>query len=363
MSGAAEDTALATRQQALHQSTIKELTGGCSWQWKLRYIDELPDKAGWPAIIGTDVHAAVELHEQERIDARLERRKPVLPSEDQMVAAAHAELEQHDIGEQHDYQDGRPYNLETAKAALERAISYWWHEPIPAGQPGAGGTIRERLLSMLPVAVEPHFKVWLPGLSKPIGGWIDGVYHDPEAKRFRLVDSKTADNFGRWPTDGSVARLQPAQYALGALLSPNLPIWRELPEFEFQVMRTRPRGNSRFEGVRVIPVELSELDSAWVVEQAQRADQIITTRAFRPEPEKKGPLCSPRWCSFHSAPGSPCPAFPHPDGAGWPSMAALPVVDSSVFDGLEPPPEDVRDEPGIERANVTVNADGSPIPF
>lgn len=324
MSGAAQDTALGVRQQAWHQSSVKELTAGCPHKWKLRYVDGLDDPSGWPAVVGTSVHAAVEAHEQERIDARREHREPRAVSEDEMVAAAHAELEANDAGEQHDYGDGRPYNLETAKAAIATAVGHWWHQEIPAGQPGAGGTIRERLLAWTPVAVEPHFRVWLAGLSKPMGGWIDGVYLDDQG-RWVLVDSKTADNYGRWPTDGSVTRLQPAQYALGASLACNLPMW-ELPRFEFQIMRTRAGSNSRFEGVRVIGVEPDTLDVEGVKGQMREAEAIALAGVFPPEPERMGPLCSARWCSFFEAPGSPCPARPHPgEVAAWSPPLATPV--------------------------------------
>jgi len=349
---------LVVRQQAYHQSTVKELTGGCSWKWKLRYIDGLEDPSGWPALIGTNAHAAFELHEQERIDARLEGRPSVEVSEDQMVAAAQAALAAADIGEQEDYGDGRPYNLATAQAAVERAVTYWWHEPIPAGQPGAGTTIRDRVMAWVPVAVEPHFRVWVPGLSKPIGGWIDGVYFDPDARRFRLVDEKTADNFGRWPTDGTVSRLQPAQYALGAKLSTSLPVW-DLPAWEFHVMRTRPKGNSRFQAVRVIPVDVDEHDVDWIIGKVREADAIVQAGAFQPEPDKMGPLCSKRWCPFFEAAGSPCPARPapfeaHPELASQLAAALLPTV--------EPAPTS-HEDPFVGVAEVFYNADGSEVPF
>lgn len=305
MSSAAEAEALAVRQKALHQSTVKELTEGCQHKWKLRYVDGLDDPSGWDALVGTAAHHAIELHEQERIDARVERRpvSDAVCDSAGMESAAFAWLAENDAGRRKDYGDGRPYDLATARMATKAAIANWWLAVIPDGQPGAGGTLRDRLLEWEPVQVEPHFRVWTERLRKPLGGWIDGVYRKPDGT-IVLVDQKTAFKYSRWPLDGTVGRLQPAQYALGALWSAGLPVHSLPVEFEFHISRTTTGSNSRFEAVRVISVTVDRHDVAWAVSRASDALEVIDSGVF--VPNTGTPLCSERWCSFYASPA--CPA-------------------------------------------------------
>lgn len=294
------------RAGAVHQSTVKSVLDVCSWKWALESLWGWPKSTGWDALVGTSVHHAIELHEQERIDARRQRRNPLLPDMYDMQLEAEGWLWGNDIGETPDYGDGRPRDIVGAIEASRHCLEHWSCSPIPEGQPGAGGTLRDRVLGWEPVAVEPYFKVWT-GLAQPLGGWIDGVYLKPDGQ-YVLVDNKTAFKYGRWPLDGTVDRTQPAMYASAVVKATNLPVWGELPSFEFHIMRTVPGSNSRFEGVRVIDVQCDHLDGAWAQERARQTLEVIDTGQF--VPNTSTPLCSPRWCPHFAAPGSPCPERP-----------------------------------------------------
>lgn len=294
------------RANAVHQSTIKSVLDICSWKFYLESIVGLPKGTGWDALVGTSVHHAIEQHERARIAARHAGRAPDLPSLHAMQLEAGQWLVDNDIGPTHDYGDGRPACVESAQGAADACLAHWWNGTIPVGQPGGGGTLRDRVMGWTPVAVEPYFRVWT-GLDQPLGGWIDGVYLKPDGQ-YVLVDNKTAKNYGRWPTDGSVDRTQPAMYSSAVVKATNMPMWGDMPSFEFHIMRTMPGSNSRFEGVRVIEVQCDDLDVEWIDLRARQTLDVINSGSF--EPCTDTPLCAPRWCSFWGAEGSPCPARP-----------------------------------------------------
>ncbi|MGH3441931.1 MAG: PD-(D/E)XK nuclease family protein [Nitriliruptorales bacterium] len=285
----------------------------CGWRFKLRYIDGLDEPASWNMETGTAVHAAVEAHESERLRWWASRgaegdREGLHLDALRMLAEEHTEAKRHDLPDEHDYEDGRPFTFETATEAAWRALEAWWHAPIPKGQPGEGGSLRDRAMAWRPVAFEPRFRVWVPDVApRPLLGFIDGLYLDLETGEFVEVDYKIALKLDGWKKDGKGKRLQPTLYGAASPLAPNLPV-RATPRFEYHVMRYAQGKNANFQAVRVIPINVDELDREWVDGKVRAAEERLAAGDFTPNPDSN--LCSPRWCPHYAAPGSPCPARP-----------------------------------------------------
>ena len=262
---AEQSEAVSSRQGAWHQSTLSTIHD-CPRRWFLTYQCGLPDPSGDAARIGTAVHAAVELHEtgrQQGLEVTL----------DEMVDHACATIEE----EHHE--------------AVRHGCRHWWKTPMKDG----GVSHREWLARLQVVAIEPYFNVPLVEGALPIGGWIDGVYYDPDAERYLLVDLKTASSMGRWKEGGEGKRHQATMYAVALQVSDILPERIDyLPEMTYTVVKPGKGG----ECARRVSVQPDLEDVRVLGQRIRDAEAMVLADEFPRNPSWN--LCSERWCPHYN---------------------------------------------------------------
>ena len=314
-------------------STLATVLDGCTWQaWLDKAIGAPSGPRDHPrSAAGTAIHAGIELHERRRRLHHYTRGRHGDPSGcvyDEAVQAALDELAGCDVA-----WDAASYDK--AVAEVHAGMDSWWNAPIPDGQPGAGGTMRQRVLAWRPVTIEERWTVWAPEYTaRPIVGAADGVYLD-ELGDVVIVDIKTAKDFRRYDHDGSKQRLQAAMYAWAAGQSPLLPARPGvLPRVEFHVARVTEARNTRFEPCRVVAVQPDVGDVELIGQRLAAADAIIAAGRVDKNPEWF--LCKPEWCQHHVDAGGTCaPEAPRE----WPvdvSGEPLPMVPLRRTMGVDP---------------------------
>jgi hypothetical protein len=282
------DEAVSSRQGAHHQSSLETILDGCSWQYYLSYIRELPQPPKPHALAGTSFHTAVELHERARMAGT------PLPTMQQMTDCA-AEVIMADVDRippqlmvgKYD----EPWDADTLIDMAGNAVHNWYSARLKDGSKPH----REWLLDFEPVAVEPYFNLKLVEDAAPIGGWIDGVYRRPTGELL-LVDQKTAGDFSRWHQDGEGHRYQATMYGVALVLSDDFPEVTELDGLEMHYLVSRTRGG-QVERARRVVVTPQLDDVALLGNRIRQVEQIIKTNNFAPNPAWN--LCSPRFCAFY----------------------------------------------------------------
>lgn len=260
--------AVSARSKRWHQSTLSTLLDGCSWQYFLTYVLELPQGDKPYAIVGTAFHTAVETHE-------LGRMKDEVVGIEQMKYVASEYIR--------DSIKDETLQLELITNVCI-AIDNWYNK----GQ-------REWVLNYIPVAIEPEFTLPLVDGAKPIGGYIDAIYLDPIANTYFLVDHKTAKDFSRWRSaDGH--RHQAAMYSAAVVLSDDFPEITELPEMVYMVTRTSTSTRKDFEHTRIIRVQPDMEDITQLGDRIRKAEKIVAEESYQTKTD--WPLCSQKWCPF-----------------------------------------------------------------
>ena len=260
--------AVSARSMRWHQSTLSTLLDGCSWQYFLTYILELPQGDKPYAIVGTAFHTAVERHEL----ARMEDREVSI---DEMIY----------VGSEYIREQIKD---ETLRAELIQnciwALENWYNGH------------REWVLQYTPIAIEPEFTLPLVEDAKPIGGYIDAIYLDPATGVYFIVDWKTAKDFSRWRSaDGH--RHQAAMYSAALVLSEDFPMITELPEMVYVVSRTSTSNRKDFEHTRIVRVQPDLEDVKQLGDRIRKAEQTVLEETYKTKTD--WPLCSPKWCPYY----------------------------------------------------------------
>lgn len=264
-----QSEAVNARAKRWHQSTLSTLLDGCSWQYFLTYVLEIPTGPKPYATTGTAFHSAVELHEKNRM-----KNLPTTESDMRIVIREY-------INRQDDISDELKAELiENAQDALGN----WYNKGH-----------REWLLQYTPIAIEPEFTIPLVDGAKPVGGYIDAIYLDPATGVRFIVDHKTAKNFDRW-RDGEGHRHQAAMYSAALVLSDNFPEITELPEMVYMVARTSTSTRKDFEPVRIVRVQPTMEDIKLLGDRIRKAEQTVATDNY--QKKTNWPLCSAKWCPY-----------------------------------------------------------------
>lgn len=266
---AEQSDAVNARKARWHQSTLSTLLDGCSWQYFLTYIMELPTGDKPYATVGTAFHAAVEHHE-------LRRKDGLTTTMEEMV-----ELAKKEIDKAIDNADLREELYPNVQAALRN-----WYT----------GGHRDWVMQYEVVAIEPEFTLPLVMGARPIGGYIDAIYLDRDTNTRFVVDHKTAKDFSRWRNaDGH--RHQAAMYAAALVLSDDFPEITELPEMVYMVTRTSISTRKDFEPTRIIRVQPDFEDVRMLGDRIREAEAKVASENY--QTKTNWPLCSAKWCPFY----------------------------------------------------------------
>ena len=283
------------------KSGLDSLVNGCAARVYFGKVLGYPDPGSPQSALGTAYHAAVEAHERQRLlHLRDGAEMRWLDCHSTGLKALTRELSKLPdvMFERHDLTPGDCAQM------LGTAIDAWWEAPIPQGQPGEGQSLRDRVLAWRPVAVEPYFTAPLADVSeRPLHGYIDALYYDPEAGQYVTVDHKSTAHFRSWPTSGAGHELEATVYTVGSEVARNLPPRADV-RHEWHIARRETGSTSRFEAVRCIALQPGEVEYAHLQGMVQRADAIVEAGAWHKAPHWN--LCSPKWCPMHVDAGGPC---------------------------------------------------------
>ena len=287
---AIKEEAVSSRAGAHHQSSIETLLDGCSWQYYLANIKNVPTQPKPHALVGTTFHSAVELHENARLsgwDSDVPTLQTMLDFAEKAIRAEAPNIAPQMMVDK----DGNVWDEETLIEMCHSAITNWYSVPLKDG----GVSHREWLLELTPVAIEPYFKLALVEGADPIGGWIDGVYKDKDGNII-LVDQKTAGDFSRWKADGEGHRFQATMYAVALVLSDDFPEVTDLAQIQMHYLVSRTRGGN-VEKARRVVVQPELDDVAMLGDRIRQAESIIQNKLYAPNPTWI--LCSQRFCPFY----------------------------------------------------------------
>lgn len=281
--------------QAWSKSSMSTLLDGCSWQWYLNKVEGLPGLDTPANIVGTTVHAALEQHERARIAWFLSGGRDGL-----QFGLTHQQMHEHAdqtarelVGSlPHDYPwDRFEEDVHAIKRQVDAAIDNWYLQP----EPTLGMTLRDRLLTMRPVAVEPYFNVAEPATGLGLHGYIDWLGYDHTTRTWVVVDHKTAGSLGRWPRGGAGHEDEAAAYAVGSQVARHLPVTGDV-RMEWHVIRKTRGERSNFEPVRMVFRHVEGRDRHLLEQRLELADEVVTLADFEPNPGWN--LCTPRWCPY-----------------------------------------------------------------
>lgn len=292
-------------------SSVKKMLDECGYQWYLTKILKLPESTHPRAPSGTAYHAAIEAHEEPRrlwwYSGGAIGSKDGVSYDEQMEAALEELDRELEEGSEVAWTEDLTCRADLV-VEIETALTHWWEAPIPKGQPGEGGSLRDRVLPWRPVVVERRFRYypdrWFP---RPVLGSPDVIYLDPTGDEPELVgvDEKSAGHFKKYPLGGEGLRDQAAAYVIAARQAPNMPaLGIPMRRFEYHVSRVEQGTNANFQSVRVVALEVDWQDETFVRQRLNLAEDRYAAGEFRKNPGWH--LCSPKWCDFHKDAGGPC---------------------------------------------------------
>lgn len=289
------------------KSGLGSILDGCSWAWYLEKVVKLATYGSPATLAGTGYHAALEHHERTRILHLRDHVGPPTPTFDELVAIASTTIREGAPALPGEQWDKHETNVEDTIHGVEVALDHWWSAAIPAGQLGAGGSMRGRLLSMRPVAVEPYFRVAMAATRYGMHGFIDWLGYDHEGGSWVVVDHKTAGSFRRWPLGGGGHEVEAGAYLVGAEVSHGLPVAGPA-RMEWHVTR-KETGGPRFQPVRVVHSDNLPMLREVLDIQLAAADGRVDRREFVTNTAWN--LCSPKWCPHYE--GCQVTGELHPD--------------------------------------------------
>lgn len=266
---AIQDENVSARKYRWHQSTLSTLLDNCSWQYFLTYVMELPQGDKPYATVGSAFHAAVELHEKNRMEN-------IDTTKKEMEELASEYIKEH-------------IKDETLCAELTETVK------VTVGNWYDRGN-REWVLQFTPVAIEPEFTIPLVDNARPVGGYIDAIYFDSINNRYFIVDHKTAKSFDRW-RDGEGHRYQATMYSAALVLSDDFPEITEMIEMVYMVTRTSTSERKNFEHTRIVNVFPTLDDVKLLGDRIRKAEEMVKNETFKQRPDWI--LCSPKWCPFY----------------------------------------------------------------
>ena len=251
------------------KSSLKSILEGCSWQWALQRIGGLEGGSSPHSAAGTGMHAAIEAHEQARIDGS----EPLdLPD---LLSIAHAEGAADGLNILPHMQSIHGGSAQAARWAAE--LTHTWYT----------SDVRERLMTYTPLAVEPHAETKNVPSEAGLRGYLDWFGRDADGHAL-IIDYKSASDLRRW-NDPAMHAVESSVYlylAMAAGLVEDEPV-----RMEWHVVSRKGEA-----GILEGPVFTPDI-MEFVFARVNEAQHIMDTAGYRPNPSWG--LCSDRWCAFY----------------------------------------------------------------
>ena len=252
------------------KSSLKSLLEGCSWQWALTRLAGMAGGSTPHSAAGTGMHAAIEWHEQRRIDGE------PLPEFWELLWEASSEA----------YRDGE--NIPADFAAIHGGADVAAQWACGLTTTWYDSKVREQLLTYTPLAVEPHLETERTPGPNTLRGYLDWVGRDADGV-LTVIDYKSASGLQRW-NNPEHHLLEAAVYlylvSTSDYWSGNEPI-----KMEWHVV-------SRKDDAKILEGQTFSPDIiGFVHDRLAEAQAVVDGNMFIPNPSWG--LCSQRWCTFY----------------------------------------------------------------
>lgn len=260
-------------------------------EWrKVQGIDAPPNV---PMVAGIAAHAAFEAHEDERFLHAYSQ--GTVGHADGMPIDVCAGVAEDSVREElADWPELADEILEEAIDRAQDALVNWWNGEIPDDQPGAGSSLRDRVMSWRPLIVERYMGTWIPEHARLQFVGVPDCVYDTGAETIP-VDWKTPGNWNRYRVGGEHQRAQACAYQW---MLDRSPIVADAgTRVEFHCARRERSDHGAFQAARVIVVEPDEVDLDALLTRIEAADEQIAQGHFPKNPEHH--LCAAQWCGWH----------------------------------------------------------------
>ena len=252
------------------KSSLKSLLEGCSWQWALQRIGGLNGGSTPHSAAGTGMHAAIEYHEQCRIDG-----------------TTFDEATMWEVAARAGWEDGKNIPSDWRGIHGDERTAVDWALALTGAW--YGSEVRSTLLTYTPMAVEPHIEIpMFTGRDVNLRGYLDWLGRD-ENGVLTVVDYKSASNLKRW--NNWQDHLIEASVYLYLVAASGIAAEDEPVRMEWHVM-TR----SGDAGILRGPTFDGDL-SYFVIKSVEEAQSKMDRGAYLTKPSWG--LCSDRWCTFY----------------------------------------------------------------
>ncbi len=251
------------------KSSLKAMLEGCNWQWALTRIAGLQSGSTPHSAAGTGLHAAIEYHEQCRIDGA-----PTPELWELLWESAYAA-----------YEDGENISPDFASIHGGADIAAQWATGLTVTW---WDSIRADLLAYTPLAVEPHIETEkVPGPHN-LRGYLDWVGRDANGV-LTVVDYKSASGLARWK--------KPDDHLLEAAVYLYLVSTSEWWSGDEPIRMEWHVVSRKDEATILRGPEFDSETIHFLYDRIVDAQVVVDGNMFAPNPSWG--LCSQRWCAFY----------------------------------------------------------------
>lgn len=253
------------------KSTLKSLLEGCSWQYALEQIYNMPSHGSPYTALGTGFHAAVEHWENNS--------RSLTMSELQDVAADAAFQESKSLPMSAWFEHS--LDPQWVVDGAREAVRLWVEQPYVKD----GVTLQKVTEGRECLGTEIFLKADHPDTERGLQGTVDALYRDDYG--ITVVDYKTASSFRKW-TYNQPPTIEASAYMW--MVAQNY----DAPQYTFEWHIVSPKeGKTRL----VSAGNMNSDQLAKLSTSLREADVLVKYSAFRPNPDWN--LCQRKWCPFY----------------------------------------------------------------
>lgn len=253
------------------KSTLKSLLEGCSWQYALEQVYELPTHGSPHTALGTGFHSAVEHWENNG-------RAPGM-AELQDVAAESAFEQAKKLPMDLWFEHG--LDPQWVVDGAREAVRLWIEQPYVKG----GVTLQKITEGRECLGTEVFLKAKHPDSERGLQGTVDALYMDDYG--LTIVDYKTASSFRKW-TYNQPPTIEASAYMWMAAQNYDACQYT----FEWHIVSPKEGKTRLLSAGNMSPEQLEKLSTS-----LRDAETLVKYNAFRPNPDWN--LCQRKWCSFY----------------------------------------------------------------
>jgi hypothetical protein len=274
-----------SRRDNWHQSSV-DTALGCPRRYALEYEIGLVAAGGGAAMVGTAIHAGLEVHE-------VARAQGLTSTIEEVIAAAETTLEW-DLAKNAGAFDEA--TMDKMRSEIKPTIENWWSGPTTLD--GWEGSARDWVLQHTPVATETYLRAAVLEGTAPLAGTLDGLYRHGVDGTLFMLDWKTTGSLSNWKSPDD-HRHQATFYSLMLLLGDEYPELESMPPMVYVAIR-RGRIRKTTPAAAIVTVTPDIQDAQELGQRVRQAEQIKAEGIYPANPLYTWcktcpfrPLCAP----------------------------------------------------------------------